>query len=137
MVRRSAIPSELRSRTMRAVKSKHTAPEIIVRRLVHSLGYRFRIHREDLPGKPDIVFPSRNKVIFVNGCFWHGHTCTRGAREPKTNADYWRTKIARNRLRDASSKKALRSLGWRSSVVWECELKSPFNLRQKIRRFLA
>lgn len=85
---------------MRAVKSKDTKPERIVRRLVHSLGYRFRLHRKDLPGVPDLVFPRLHKVIYVHGCFWHGHDCKRGARPPKENAECWREKIARNRKRD-------------------------------------
>jgi DNA mismatch endonuclease, patch repair protein len=85
---------------MRAVKGSDTAPEMMVRSLAHRMGYRFRLHRKDLPGKPDIVFPKLCKVVFVNGCFWHGHNCARGARAPKANAEYWRTKITRNSLRD-------------------------------------
>ena len=88
--------SELRSRTMRAVKGRDTKPEMAVRRLLHRMGYRYRLHRKELPGRPDIVFGSRRKVIFVHGCFWHGHSCKRGNRLPKTNAEYWQTKIARN-----------------------------------------
>ena len=84
---------------MRAVKSRDTAPEIVVRRIVHALGFRYRLHRRDLPGAPDLVFPGRRKVVFVHGCFWHGHDCPRGARAPKTNADYWRGKISLRRLR--------------------------------------
>src|SRR6185437_3811014 len=92
--------SELRSRTMRAVKSRNTSPELAVRRVVHRMGYRFRLHRENLPGKPDLVFPKFQKVIFVHGCFWHGHSCTRGARVPKENHEYWQKKISGNRIRD-------------------------------------
>src|SRR5205814_5907334 len=94
---------EQRSRIMRAVKGRDTAPEMTVRRIVHGMGYRYRLHRKDLPGKPDLVFPRDHKVIFVHGCFWHGHDCQRGARAPKMNADYWSTKIARNRNRDVQT----------------------------------
>ena len=103
---------EDRARVMRAVKGKDTKPEMIVRRLAHALGYRFRLHRKDLPGKPDLVFPGRRKVIFVHGCFWHGHECARGSRQPKQNAEYWRNKIARNVERDADNLQALERLGW-------------------------
>ena len=100
---------------MRAVKAGDTAPEMTVRRMVHRMGHRFRLHRKDLPGKPDLVFPRLRKVVFVNGCFWHGHDCVRGARAPKANAEYWRAKIARNRLRDAASLAALKTEGWRAA----------------------
>src|ERR1051325_5580018 len=92
--------SELRSRTMRAVKSRNTTPELAVRSLAHRMGYRFRLHRDNLPGKPDLVFSGLRKVIFVHGCCWHGHTCARGARIPKENREYWLKKISSNRLRD-------------------------------------
>ena len=127
---------ELRSRTMRAVKSKDTAPEMIVRRLLHSAGFRYRLHRTDLPGCPDLVFPGRRKVIFVHGCFWHGHTCTRGSRVPKANREYWRKKIAGNSKRDKRSARALRQAGWKSLVVWECQLRSERLLR-RLTDFLA
>jgi len=126
----------LRSKTMRAVRSKDTKPEMLVRRLVHSLGYRYRLHWKDLPGKPDLVFPSRRKVIFINGCFWHGHDCKRGARAPKENADYWSAKIERNRQRDAASINALTQLGWRVCVLWECDLKDKEGLKDKLLNFL-
>ncbi|MDR3754974.1 MAG: very short patch repair endonuclease [Terracidiphilus sp.] len=129
---------ETRSRIMRAVRSEDTAPEILVRRFVHHLGYRFRLHRKDLPGKPDLVFPRLESVIFVHGCFWHGHGCPRGARLPKTNAKYWCTKIARNSSRDRSNRNKLRSLGWKSLVVWECELRAKLDSAQRrISAFLA
>lgn len=112
----------IRSRIMRAVKSKDTAPEMTVRRLAHRMGYRFRLHRKDLPGKPDVVFPRLHKALFVHGCFWHGHNCPRGSRVPKTNADYWTKKISRNRTRDDKAQRSLKALGWRVFVVWECEL---------------
>lgn len=121
---------------MRAVKSKDTAPELAVRRLVYALGYRFRLHRRDLPGKPDLVFYGRRKVIFVHGCFWHGHKCTRGAREPKSNTEYWHSKIARNRERDTQNTARLTALGWCVHIVWECELRDQAALAQRLRGFL-
>src|SRR5687768_8314687 len=99
--------SEQRSRTMRAVKSKHTKPEIRVRRTVHALGFRFRLHSTALPGTPDLVFATKKKAIFVHGCFWHGHSCDRGARIPKTNTAYWTTKVSKNRMRDTEAAQAL------------------------------
>lgn len=126
----------LRRRTMQAVRSEDTKPELLVRRLVHRLGYRYRLHPRDLPGKPDLVFPSRRKVIFVHGCFWHGHDCTRGARMPKTNADYWKRKIERNFARDAATKSALETDGWRVLVIWECEIRNQARLEDRIRHYL-
>ena len=107
---------------VQAVRSKDTKPELIVRRLLHSLGYRYRLHRKDMLGSPDLVFVSRRKVIFIHGCFWHGHNCKRGSREPKSNVDYWRTKVARKKARDALSLNALEESGWGTMVVWECQL---------------
>ena len=115
---------EQRSRVMRRVKGKDTAPELKVRRLLHRLGARFRLHRKDLPGAPDIVLPGRRLAIFVHGCFWHGHDCARGARVPKQNRDYWLGKVGRNRERDAANRAALQALGWRVETIWECELKN-------------
>lgn len=129
--------AEQRSRIMRAVKGADTAPEMMVRRVAHELGYRFRLHRADLPGKPDLVFPRLRKVVFVHGCFWHGHDCARGARPPKANAEYWRLKISRNSLRDAGHMAALRDKGWRAAVIWECELKEPWRVRRRLARFLG
>jgi DNA mismatch endonuclease (patch repair protein) len=128
-------PAE-RSRVMASVKGKNTKPELAVRRLAHRLGYRFRLHRKDLPGAPDLVFSGRRKVIFVHGCFWHGHDCARGARKPKANADYWTKKIARNRARDEAARSALETLGWKALTLWECELKRD-DLPQRLRRFLG
>lgn len=125
-----------RSRIMRAVKSRDTAPEMTVRRLVYSMGYRYRLHRKDLPGKPDLTFQSRRKVIFIHGCFWHGHDCKRGARVPKNNREYWETKIARNRERDSQHDEGLRREGWRILVVWECQIQEQTALIDLIRRFL-
>jgi DNA mismatch endonuclease (patch repair protein) len=120
---------------MRAVKARDTTPELIVRRLAHSMGFRFRLHRKDLPGNPDLVFPRLRKVIFVNGCFWHGHNCARGARVPKQNRDYWTAKITRNAARDQAAQKALRTQQWRTLIIWECQLKKA-NIAARIRRFL-
>lgn len=126
----------LRSRIMRAVKSTHTQPELLVRRTVFGMGYRYRLYRTDLPGKPDLAFVSKHKVIFVHGCFWHGHDCARGARVPKRNKAYWTTKIGRNKSRDHTNLSALRKLGWRPLVLWECQLKEQLKLKHKIARFL-
>jgi len=125
-----------RSRIMRAVKSVDTGPEMIVRRMLHKLGYRYRLHRKDLPGKPDLVFPSRKAVIFVHGCFWHGHNCKRGARTPKTNTPYWTNKIRRNVERNAQAIIDLKAAGWRVLVIWECELKDLDRLRSRSVAFL-
>jgi DNA mismatch endonuclease (patch repair protein) len=127
---------EARGRIMRAVKGRDTKPEIAVRRLAHRLGYRFRLHRPDLPGKPDLAFPGRKAAIYVNGCFWHGHACKCGARVPKANRSYWMAKIARNMKRDRVNLRRLRSLGWRGLVIWECAIKDGARLAAKIRRFL-
>lgn len=130
-------PDEVRSRTMRAVRSKDTRPELIVRRLAHAMGYRFRLHRKDLPGSPDLVFPSRRSAIFVHGCFWHGHDCARGARRPKTNTEYWRQKVARNRTRDARVTMELEALGWRVITLWECGMMDPAAISAGIANFLG
>ena len=110
-----------RSRMMASVRSKNTRPEMRVRKTAHRMGYRYRLHRKDLPGKPDLVFPSRRIALFVHGCFWHGHPCKRGDRMPATNVDYWREKIARNQHRDTANRLLLRELGWTPVVVWECQ----------------
>lgn len=128
--------AELRSRIMRAVKSQNTAPEKVVRSLLHSLGFRYRLHRKDLPGKPDIAFPAQGKVIFVHGCFWHGHTCRRGARVPKNNADYWIAKIERNRERDKNNFAKLQNKGWRVLTIWECEIRNREALAKRLTDFL-
>jgi DNA mismatch endonuclease (patch repair protein) len=107
---------------MQAVKSKNTAIEMHVRRSLHAQGYRYRLHRKDLPGCPDMVFSSRKRVVFIHGCFWHGHSCPRGNRTPKSNTAYWKSKIERNVLRNETALRQLSALGWRSLVVWECEL---------------
>jgi DNA mismatch endonuclease (patch repair protein) len=107
---------------MAAVRSRDTTPELAVRRLLHRLGYRFRLHRGDLPGAPDIVLPAHSAVIFVHGCFWHQHSCRHGRRPlPVNNGDYWERKLARNVLRDRRVRRQLRELGWRVQIVWECQ----------------
>ncbi len=112
-----------RSAVMARVRGKDTGPERAVRRLLTRMGLRYRLQRRDLPGSPDIVMAGRRVALFVHGCFWHGHDCRRGARQPKQNADYWRAKIARNIARDGEADARLRGLGWRPLVVWECELR--------------
>ena len=124
-----------RSANMRAIRSKGMKPEKTVRRLVHGMGYRYRLHRAGLPGKPDLVFPSRQKVIFVHGCFWHTHGCGI-AHIPTSNLDYWKPKLERNKTRDAAHLAALKALGWKSLVVWECELKHLGSVEKRIVRFL-
>lgn len=133
----AAAARETRSAIMRAVSSENTTPEVTVRRLLHSLGYRYRLHVRGLPGTPDIVFASRKKTVFINGCFWHGHDCARGARVPKSNAEYWIAKIARNRARDGKTRARLRTSGWAVLVVWECELRDKTRLVKRLSRFLS
>ena len=127
---------EQRSQIMRSVKSRNTKPEMIVRRLLYRLGYRYRLHKADLPGKPDIVFSSRKKVIFVHGCFWHGHSCKRGNRQPKSNADYWQAKIKRNIERFTQQLSELADTGWTELTLWECELKDKDSLERILTNFL-
>ena len=117
---------------MRAVKSRDTGPELAVRKMLRGIAPGYRLHRTGLPGKPDVAYVGRKLAIFVHGCFWHGHDCARGARAPKENADYWRAKIARNRARDVAALEALAARGWRSLVVFECALKDPERLRERL-----
>ncbi len=114
---------EERSRIMSRIKSKGMKPEMKVRRLLHGLGYRYRLQRADLPGHPDIVFPSRRKIVFVNGCFWHYHSDCPHVRMPTSNREYWETKLNRNRVRDERSNYLLGQDGWAVMTVWECQLK--------------
>jgi DNA mismatch endonuclease (patch repair protein) len=127
--------AQQRSANMRAVRAKNTAPELLIRSLLHRLGYRFRLHRRDLPGTPDIVLPARRSVIFVNGCFWHGHRCGRGSL-PTSNCAFWEKKIAENRKRDGRARKKLRSAGWRVLVIWLCQTKDRTKLLKTLTRFL-
>jgi DNA mismatch endonuclease (patch repair protein) len=128
-------PAE-RSAVMRRVKGRDTQPELKLRKLLTRLGLRYRLHRKDLPGSPDIAMMGKKTAIFMHGCFWHGHDCRRGARHPKANADYWLAKIGRNRARDATSLAKLETMGWRPVVVWECELKDEAALEARLRRLL-
>jgi DNA mismatch endonuclease (patch repair protein) len=132
------ITPERRSVNMRAIRSKGMRPEMIVRSLVYKLGYRYRLHKKDLPGKPDLVFGPKRKVIFVHGCFWHQHSkaeCLDG-RLPKSNTNYWLPKLQRNVARDTENRKQLQKLGWKVLVIWECETKDLNNLSNKLKRFL-
>ncbi len=120
---------------MQAVQSEHTGPEKRVRRLLHAMGYRFRLHRKDLPGRPDIVLPGRRKAIFVHGCFWHAHGCRKG-RPPKSRLDYWLPKLEENVERDRIKQEQLESLGWETLVVWQCETKDLDPLAARLQAFV-
>ena len=126
-----------RSATMRAVKSRDTTPELIVRALLRRFAPSYRLHRKDLPGNPDIAYIGKKRAIFVHGCFWHGHDCARGARMPKANADYWQAKIASNRARDEANESKLAALGWRALTVWECEIKNVGALEKRLKGFVG
>lgn len=128
-------PAE-RSARMALVRAKDTKPELLVRRLVHGMGYRYRLHRRDLPGTPDLVFPGRSKVIFIHGCFWHRHARCALARLPKSRGDFWLPKLTANAERDARNVRTLRQLGWSVLTIWECQLGDTANLANRIRRFL-
>jgi len=117
------IDKATRSRVMAQVKSKNTTPEMRVRSTAHKLGFRFRLHRKQLPGSPDIVFPSRRIALFVHGCFWHGHDYPHGKRQPTSNVEYWSVKLKRNTERDAKVQAELIGLGWKPVVIWECQTK--------------
>lgn len=125
-----------RSRNMAAIRATNTKPEVTVRRLVHRMGYRYVLHDRRLPGRPDLVFPSRRKVIFVHGCFWHMHRCRYGKVVPATNAAFWHKKRTGNVARDRVSMKALASQGWHILVTWECELKNLCSLNNRLVAFL-
>ncbi len=127
---------EKRSAVMARVKSKDTSPEKAVRRILTRLGARYRLHRKDLPGNPDIVMPGRKLAVFVHGCFWHGHDCARGSRVPKANRDYWLAKVGRNKARDERAQEALRADGWTVETIWECELKDEPGLTARLARRL-
>ena len=126
---------EKRSAVMRRVKGRDTGPEMVVRRALRALGVGYRLGGASLPGRPDVVMKGRRAVIFVHGCFWHGHDCARGARQ--ANADYWLAKIGRNRERDRTSEEALAAEGWRVLTLWECELKDAEALTARLRSFLT
>lgn len=121
---------------MSLIRSKDTKPELLLRRQLFARGYRYRLHDKRLPGKPDLIFPKRRKVVFVHGCFWHGHSCPHG-RMPKSKQDYWAPKIAANQERDAAQQQELAQLGWQVMVVWECELKELDRALEKVTAFLC
>jgi DNA mismatch endonuclease (patch repair protein) len=126
-----------RSLIMAAVHSKNTKPELVVRKLVFGMGYRYRLHSAKLPGKPDLVFPGRHKVIFVHGCFWHRHKGCRYATSPKTRVDFWEAKFGANVARDKRTNRELKELGWSVLTVWQCQLKEPEKLARKLDDFLS
>lgn len=127
-----------RSENMRRIRSRDTAPELAVRNALRGLCFTgYRLHRKDLPGKPDIVFVSRRKAILIHGCFWHGHSCKVGRREPKSNREYWLPKIERNRQRDELNQAELTRLGWSTLTLWECEINDADALRQRLAMFMA
>ena len=130
------VTPEVRSRIMAQVKSKGMKPEMRVRRLLHRLGYRYRLHRSDLPGRPDLVFPSRRKVVFVNGCFWHHHRGCERVRIPATNREYWVAKLERNRDRDERNLGLLEESGWKVMTAWECELRDMDAASERLVEFL-
>jgi DNA mismatch endonuclease (patch repair protein) len=135
------VTAEQRSRNMSRIRSKNTKPELLVRRLLHAAGYRFRLHGAAggklLPGKPDLVFASRRKAVFVNGCFWHLHSCPAGQRAPQNNSEFWAEKRSRTASRDAAAVQSLADAGWESLTVWECELKDRAALERQLVAFLG
>ena len=130
------VSPKIRSAMMRAVRTRHTRPEIAVRRVAHRMGYRFRLHRGDLPGTPDIVFPKLRLVCFVHGCFWHQHDCRRGGL-PATRKPFWQKKLLRNVSRDSQAMLLLRQSGWRVCVIWECQTRDAESLERLVKRLLA
>jgi len=131
------VSPEKRSWTMAQVKGRDTGPEKVVRSLLHSMGYRFRLQRKDLPGKPDIVLPKYRTAVFVHGCYWHRHPGCKRATTPTSNTGYWDAKFSRTVARDARNQKELANLGWTVLIVWECELRNPDTLRDKLKKFLT
>jgi DNA mismatch endonuclease, patch repair protein len=124
------------SERMGRIKKVNTKPELVVRKLLFALGFRFRLHRRQLPGNPDIVFPGRKKAILVHGCFWHRHECPLGRKVPKANPDYWHPKLNRNQARDTENLARLHALGWATLIVWECELSNPLEIAARLVTFL-
>lgn len=131
------VPPGKRSEMMSGVRGANTGPEMVVRKLIWSLGYRYRLHLRNLPGRPDMVFPKLRKVIFVHGCFWHRHECPAGYQIPKTRTEFWTRKLARNAERDRENQNALRSTGWGVLVIWSCQLRERDQLVSMIREFLG
>lgn len=130
------VTTKKRSEIMSKIRGKNTAPELIVRKIVYSLGYRYRLHDKNLPGKPDLVFKGRKKVILIHGCFWHLHDCKKG-RPPKSRSDYWINKLLANQARDVATIEKLNNLGWHVMVIWQCELKDADYLKARIDKFLG
>lgn len=130
------VPDKIRRRMAR-VRKTDTKPELIVRQTLHAMGFRFRLHRRDLPGTPDIVLPSRRKVIFVHGCFWHQHGCKLSGRLPEVRTDYWQPKLKRNKERDEVATQALKASGWDVLTIWECQTKSQPDLQNRLRAYLG
>ncbi len=131
-----SLTAERRSANMRAIRAKHTSPEVAVRRITHALGFRYRLHVPTLPGKPDLVFSRLKKIIEVRGCFWHQHHGCIESHFPKSRLEYWGPKLARNCERDTANARALRRQGWRILIVWECQVKDAARLTRRIERFL-
>ena len=135
MLRYDPLTKAERSERMSHIRSTNTKPEMIIRRLVHGLGYRYRLYANDLPGNPDLVFRRSKRVIFVHGCLWHQHSCRR-YRQPRSNRTFWETNLARNKIRDSEVRKMLREKGWEVLIVWECQLGHTLELQKRIRHFL-
>ena len=127
---------EIRSRMMSSIRARDTKPEMLVRRYLHALGFRYRLSPRELPGRPDLLLPKYRAAIFVHGCFWHGHDCPRGARTPKANREYWTAKVARNIARDQRTSGELTAAGWRVETIWECDLKDGDALSERLRSLL-
>ena len=130
------VDSKTRSRIMQAIHSRDTKPELAVRRMIHALGFRYRLHVKSLPGTPDLVFPSKRKVVFVHGCFWHRHKRCSYATSPTTNIEFWDEKFRNNVLRDRRTIRALKKQGWSAMIVWQCQLKNPSKLGGRLNEFL-
>lgn len=126
-----------RSRMMSGIKGKNTKPELLVRRAAHALGYRFRLHRRDLPGSPDLVFPSRKLCLFVHGCYWHRHEGCKYCYEPKSNVEFWAEKFRKNVERDKRVQGELEEMGWKVAILWECQVADPVALEASLRSFLG
>lgn len=131
------LTAERRSENMSRIRSRHTSPEMVVRRLVHGMGFRYRLHVLSLPGRPDLVLPRLRKIIEVRGCFWHQHPGCIDSHIPKSRVDYWRPKLSGNQKRDKENERKLRRMGWKLCLVWECETKDPRRLEKRLARFLG
>lgn len=127
---------EQRQRCMACISGKNTKPELIVRKLLFSMGYRYRLHYSNLPGKPDLVFPGKRKIIFIHGCFWHRHDCKKGKSLPSKNGEFWQKKLSDNKARDQQNINDLQELGWKVFIVWECEIKDINSLSPKLLEYM-